>query len=196
MQRIELFKESELFFKTWLRSPKSMGSIIPSSQSLAKKVAEQVVWQPGQKIVELGGGTGAITQGLVDSGIPREALVVVELDEKLHKYLSTRFMGATVVRGDATKLAQILNQHGVRRVSTIISGLPMVGMPEVFREAIYKGGLKIVGSKGVLLQYSYSPISPISHRRYGLNAKLAGFVLNNMPPAFVWKYTGAADRGV
>ncbi|WP_159716227.1 class I SAM-dependent methyltransferase [Geminicoccus flavidas] len=195
MQRIELFKESELFFKTWLRSPKSMGSIIPSSQSLAKKIAEQVVWQPGEKVVELGGGTGAITQGLVDSGIPREALIVVELDEKLHKYLSTRFMGATVVRGDATKLDQILSKHGVRKVSTIISGLPMVGMPDGFREAIYKGGMKIVGPKGVMLQYSYSPISPIPHRRYGLNAKLAGFVLNNMPPAYVWKYTSAADRG-
>ena len=195
MQRIELFKESELFFKTWLRSPKSMGSIIPSSQSLAKKIAEQVAWQPGEKIVELGGGTGAITQGLVDCGIPRDALVVVELDEKLHRYLSTRFMGAKVVQGDATKLHDILAENGVMNVRTIISGLPMVGMPDQFREAIYKGGAKIVGPDGVLLQYTYSPVSPIPHRRYGLKAKLAGFVLNNMPPAYIWKYTNAADQG-
>ena len=145
--------------------------------------------------MELGGGTGAITQGLVDSGIPREALVVVELDEKLHRYLATRFMGAMVVKGDATKLSEILDQYGVKKVRTIISGLPMVGMPDGFRQAIYQGGAKIVGPSGVMLQYTYSPISPIPHRRYGLKAKLAGFVLNNMPPAYIWKYTNAAGQG-
>ena len=38
-------KEAELFFRQWLRSPKSMGSIIPSSRALARAVADQVVWR-------------------------------------------------------------------------------------------------------------------------------------------------------
>ena len=195
MQRIELFKESELFFKTWLRSPKSMGSIIPSSQSLARKIAQQVSWKPGEKVVELGGGTGAITQGLVDAGIPREALVVIELDDKLFTYLQSRFRGATVIKDDATKLASILERLNIRKVSTVISGLPMVGMPKGFREAIYTESMKVVGPKGAVVQYSYSPISPVPHRRLGLKAELAGFVLDNLPPAFIWKYTSPTRSG-
>src|SRR5918996_452292 len=63
-------KETELFFRQWLRSPKSMGSIIPSSRALARAIAAQVAWQPGQVVVELGAGTGAISQALTDSGLP------------------------------------------------------------------------------------------------------------------------------
>ena len=63
MQQTRLAKEGELFFRQWLRSPKSMGSVIPSSKFLARAVANEVAWQPGQYVVELGGGTGAITAG-------------------------------------------------------------------------------------------------------------------------------------
>ena len=74
MQQSKLIKEGELFFRQWLRSPKSMGSVIPSSRVLARAVAREVAWQPGQYVVELGGGTGAITQGLIERGIPRDQL--------------------------------------------------------------------------------------------------------------------------
>ena len=80
MQQTKLLKEGELFFRQWLRSPKSMGSVIPSSRFLAQAVAREVAWKPGQFVVELGGGTGAITEGLIARGIPRDKLVVVELD--------------------------------------------------------------------------------------------------------------------
>ena len=49
-------KEGELFFRQWLRSPKSMGSVIPSSRALARAIASHVSWRPGQYVVELGGG--------------------------------------------------------------------------------------------------------------------------------------------
>ena len=62
MQPTELTKEGELFFRQWLRSPKSMGSVIPSSELSGAAVAAEVAWQPGQYVVELGGGTGAITR--------------------------------------------------------------------------------------------------------------------------------------
>ena len=61
MQPGNVVKEGELFFKQWLRSPKSMGSVIPSSRWLARAVAAEVAWQPGQYVVELGGDTGAIS---------------------------------------------------------------------------------------------------------------------------------------
>ena len=61
-------KETELFFRQWLRSPKSMGAVIPSSRVLARAVTEAVRWAPGEHVIELGAGTGAISQGLIDAG--------------------------------------------------------------------------------------------------------------------------------
>lgn len=191
MQQTKLLKEGELFFRQWLRSPKSMGSIIPSSKFLAEGVAREVAWEPGQYVVELGGGTGAISQGLIDRGIPRDHLVVIELDTSLHGFLKERLSGCHVIQGDATRLDEILKHHGIGEVGTVISGLPMVGMPFDFHKAIIGQGFKNVRPGGFMLQYSYSPVAPIPAAKLGVEAKIARFVPLNVPPAFVWKYTKA-----
>lgn len=191
MQQTKLLKEGELFFRQWLRSPKSMGSVIPSSKFLAKALAGEVAWEPGQYVVELGGGTGAISQGLIDRGIPRDRLVVIELDTSLHGFLKERLPGCHVIQGDATRLDEILKHHGVGEVGTVISGLPMVGMPFDFHKAIIGQGFRNVRPGGFMLQYSYSPVAPIPAAKLGVEAKIARFVPLNVPPAFVWKYTKA-----
>jgi phosphatidylethanolamine/phosphatidyl-N-methylethanolamine N-methyltransferase len=181
-------KETELFFRQWLRSPKSMGSIIPSSRALARAVAGQVVWRPGQVVVELGAGTGAISQALIASGLPPEAMMMIELDRSLFEYLRERFPEVRVVNGDATRLVDILRQQGIGEVGTVISGLPMVNMPLAFQRAIVEQGLAAVAPGGCMLQYSYSPISPVPAKKLGVEAKLVRFVLRNVPPATVWRY--------
>jgi phosphatidylethanolamine/phosphatidyl-N-methylethanolamine N-methyltransferase len=186
-------KEGELFFRQWLRSPKSMGSIIPSSKYLARALAEEVTWQPGQHIVELGGGTGAITQGLIDRGIPRENLVVVELEPALYEHLRRRLPGAMVIHGDATKLDEILEAQGIKDVGAVISGLPMVGMPFEFQRAIIDQAFRVQKPGSHMLQYSYSPVAPVPEKRLGIDARIVRWVPLNVPPAFVWRYRRKAD---
>ncbi|GBD44426.1 Ribosomal RNA small subunit methyltransferase A [bacterium HR40] len=188
MEHAKAVRESELFFRQWLRSPRSMGSIIPSSRALARSVAKEVAWQPGWYVVELGGGTGAITSGLIEAGIPRERLVVLELDRALYEYLRERLTGVLVVQGDATRLDEILERLGVREVSTVVSGLPMIGMPEAFKRAIVEQGFRALAGQGHMLQYSYSPICPVPARQLGIRARIVRTVPWNVPPAYVWRY--------
>jgi phosphatidylethanolamine/phosphatidyl-N-methylethanolamine N-methyltransferase len=189
MQPTDLMKEGELFFRQWLRSPKSMGSVLPSSRVLARAIAAEIAWQPGQYVVELGGGTGAITQGLIERGIPRERIIVIELDGSLYTYLKDRLTGCTVIQGDATRLDEILARHEVGEVGTVLSGLPMVGMPEAFQRAIIEQSFKAMKPGSFMLQYSYSPIAPVPAAKLGITAKIARYVLWNFPPAAVWRYT-------
>ncbi|MDH3663472.1 MAG: methyltransferase domain-containing protein [Alphaproteobacteria bacterium] len=193
MSQVEEVKETELFFRQWLRSPKSMGSIIPSSMALARAVTNAVVWEPGQTVVELGAGTGAISQGLLQKGMPRDALMMIELDEQLYDYLRNRFPGVRVVHGDATKLADIVAEQNIDEVSTVVSGLPMVNMPFDFQQAIIEQSFKAMKPGGPLLQYSYSPISPIPAKKLGVKAELVRFVLRNVPPATVWRFRPLED---
>ena len=188
-------KETELFFRQWLRSPKSMGAVIPSSRVLARAVTEAVRWAPGEHVIELGAGTGAISQGLIDAGIPPDALMMIELDPQLFDYLRTRFPAVRVVNGDATRLVDIVRQLGITRVSTIISGLPMVTMPLAFQRAIIEQSFEVLGTDGYLLQYSYSPVSPIPARKLGVEAKLVKFVVRNVPPATVWRFRPRRHAG-
>jgi len=180
--------ETELFFRRWLSSPKSMGSVRPSSQALARAVARAAIAEPGDFVVELGGGTGAITQGLIDHGIARDRIVVVELDPRLADYLEHRLPGCRVLCGDATRLDAILANLGVERVGTVVSGLPMVGMPFEFHRAIIGQAFKVLRRGGTVLQYSYSPIPPVPTRKLGIRAHLADYVFWNLPPAAVWRY--------
>lgn len=186
-------KETELFFRQWLRSPRSMGSIIPSSRALARAVAHAMEWQPGQTVVELGAGTGAISRGLLESGMPPEAIMMVELDRPLFEYLRDRFEGVRVINGDATRLTDILRQQGVERVSTVISGLPMVNMPLEFQRAIVEQSFQATRGQGALLQYSYSPVCPIPAKKLGVDAELVRYVLRNVPPATVWRFRRPAS---
>jgi phosphatidylethanolamine/phosphatidyl-N-methylethanolamine N-methyltransferase len=156
-------------------------------------VADVVAWRPGQYIVELGGGTGAITQGLIDRGIPRDRLVVIELERALYEHLRLRLPGANVVQGDATKLHEILEQLGVDDVATVISGLPMVGMPFEFQRAIIDQAFRVQRPGNFVLQYSYSPIVPVPARRLGIKAQLVRWVPLNFPPASVWLYRRTAE---
>jgi phosphatidylethanolamine/phosphatidyl-N-methylethanolamine N-methyltransferase len=181
--------EAELFFRQWLRSPKSMGSVAPSSRVLARAVTRAVVRQPGQAVVELGAGTGAISRGLLASGLPPDALVMVELDPPLCDYLRRRFPQVRVIRGDATKLSDLLREHGIRSVGTVVSGLPMVNMPASFQRAILEQSFATLDHGGCLLQYSYSPVAPIRAKKLGVNIELIKFVVRNLPPATLWRIT-------
>ena len=98
--------------------------------------------------------------GLIERGIPRDRLVVVELDGPMHAYLKERLPGVNVIQGDATRLDEILVRHGVDDVATVISGVPMVGNPIPLRRAIVTQGMKAVRPGGFMLQYSYSPVGP------------------------------------
>ena len=192
MQISGSIREGEVFFRQWLRTPKSMGSVLPSSRALARAIAAEVVWRPGCHVVELGGGTGAITQGLIERGIPRDRLIVVELETHLFEYLRDRFPDSRVLQGDATRLDEILAHHDIDNVSTVVSGLPMVGMPFEFQKAIVEQATAATGGRGPLLQYTYSPLSPLPSSRLGLKARMARYVLRNFPPASVWSYTPQA----
>jgi phosphatidylethanolamine/phosphatidyl-N-methylethanolamine N-methyltransferase len=188
-------KETELFFRQWLRSPKSMGAVIPSSRALARAVTREVAWRPGQVVVELGAGTGAISQGLMDSGLPPEALMMIELDRPLYEYLRERFPAVRVINGDATRLVDILRQQGVEQVGTVISGIPMVTMPLGFQRAIVEQSFAALGPEGCLLQYSYSPVVPIPAKKLGVEARLVKVVMRNLPPATVWRFRPRRANG-
>lgn len=188
-------RETELFFRQWLRSPKSMGSIIPSSRALGRAITAALAWRPGQTVVELGAGTGAISRIMLDSGLPPEALMLVELDPPLCDFLHERFPAVRVVKGDATRLADLVREEGVGEVGTVISGLPMVNMPLAFQRAIVEQSFALLGPGGRLLQYSYSPVPPIRAKKLGVRAELIKYVIRNVPPATVWRFRPANGAG-
>lgn len=147
--------------------------------------------EPGRHVVELGGGTGAITRGLIERGIERDRLLVIELDGDLCTFLRGQLPGCTIIQGDATRLREILDRAGIANVGAVVSGLPMVSMDLSFQRAVVHQALAVAGDDRVI-QYSYSPLPPVPTRALGIEARLVGYVVRNFPPATVWRYRRAA----
>jgi phospholipid N-methyltransferase len=182
------------FFRQWLRNPRAMAALSPSSRQLARLMIDQLPAR-SQRIVELGGGTGVFTQALLDSGIESGNLLVVELNDELHQLLKRRFPAVRVIRGDAQDLEAIVRDAAFASadgVDAVVSGLGLLSMSRATQRAILSAVFSVLGASGRFVQFTYGPASPLSREllgELGLEVVRAGVAWLNVPPASVYVYT-------
>jgi len=184
------------FLKAWLRSPLKVGAIAPSGPRLARAVVRLVPRRSTLPVVELGAGTGAVTQALADR-LPPERLVIVERDPELCRLLRRRYPQLTVVQGDARQLRRHLLALNVERVAAVVSGLPLVAIPKRVQREILDQSFAVLEPGGPFIQFTYSLFSPLPRREFGLSGRPVARVLQNVPPASIWVYRRprhASDR--
>src|SRR5690606_19828346 len=97
-------------------------------------------------------------------GITPSQLFVVEMDPELCEFLTLHFPQVTVINGDASRLLEILPPHVIGKVSTVISGIPMVNLSASLQAGITEACFAVLGEEGQMLQFTYGPISPLSSR--------------------------------
>ncbi|HJX19298.1 MAG TPA: methyltransferase domain-containing protein [Acidiferrobacterales bacterium] len=184
------------FIGAWFRNPLQTGALWPSGQALARAMARCVdPCQPGP-VVELGAGTGAITRELLARGLAPQRLVAIEKDPALCRVLRLRFPEVSVLRGDVAELVALLAAAGAGRAGTLVSGLPLLGMPRQGRRRVLEQIAACLGPGGVLVQFTYSPLPPVSRAAcaaFGWSGRRVAWVPWNLPPAAVWIYTGSAE---
>ncbi|UUX50329.1 hypothetical protein NUH88_01265 [Nisaea acidiphila] len=190
-------REEIFFLSRWLRAPLKTGSVRPSGRDLTRLIARTVSRTgPDEWIVELGGGTGAVTRALLDAGIARNRLVILERDPALSAWLRRDFPGTTVIAGDAEQLGHHLARREIGPVRRIVSSLPLLSLPRTQRKAILAAILSVLGEEGSLIQYSYGPSCPVPRalrNELGLKATPVGIAWRNLPPARVWEFRKRAS---
>ena len=180
-----------MFFRRWMANPLQMGSIIPSSPALCRRVAAQVRRAPDEIVLELGAGTGVISRALLDSGLSPERLVVVEIVPAMAGHLRRVLPGATVLEGDARLLADLLPAAFHGRVGTVVCGIPLV-LLAVAEQRRFIDAIEAVAPGRGFLHYSYCATSPLPSRKHRLSARREAWTPLNFPPASVWRYQPAA----
>ncbi len=180
-----------VFLRSMMRNPAQIGAVLPSSTALAKLMCRSVTFRTGEAIVEVGAGTGAVTRALLDLGVPRDRLFVIELNPGMHKYLQNRFPGVTVLLGDAAAAPELLPSQWRGKVSTVVSSLPLRPMAFATQRAIVEAALAVMAPDGVLVQYTYPAGCPLPAARLGLVGERVGRIFLNVPPAAVWRFRRA-----
>lgn len=182
------------FFRQWLKNPRAMAALSPSSRHLAREMIAQLP-RGARCVIELGGGTGVFTRALLEHGIAPCDLMVLELNAELARLLQGKFPGVRVVNGDACELAGIVRQTGFAAdggVDAVVSGLGFLAMPRSVQRAILTAVFAVLGPDRPLIQFTYGPSSPLPRdllRELDLSMRRASTIWLNMPPATVYVYT-------
>ena len=120
--------DASVFFALWLQKPLRIAAANPSGARLADALARCVdLARPGP-VLELGAGTGSLTQGLVRAGCPPERIIALEREPALVAVLRREFPVMTVIEGDATRIGDYL-AGCVERLAAVVSSLPIKWFP-------------------------------------------------------------------
>src|ERR1043165_9586802 len=108
------------FIRSWIEKPLSTGAVMPSGKLLARTMARQVDTETAGPIIELGPGTGPVTEALVEQGVDPARLVLVEFNPVFCRMLRKRYPAATVVQGDAYRLRHLIQSKLADRADAIV----------------------------------------------------------------------------
>jgi phosphatidylethanolamine/phosphatidyl-N-methylethanolamine N-methyltransferase len=176
-----------LFFRRWLANPLQMGSVVPSSDALCRRIVAATARAPHEAVLELGSGTGVVSRALLRAGIPPERLFALEIVPDMARHLRAALPGVRVIEGDARELPALVPAEFHGRIGTVICGIPLVLLPAAEQRRFIDAIAAVAPGKG-FLHYSYCATSPLPWRRHGLTAKREAWTPLNFPPASVWRY--------
>ncbi|QEK38571.1 class I SAM-dependent methyltransferase [Candidatus Cytomitobacter primus] len=175
-----------IFLKKWFANPFRMGSIIPSTSSVGKCFAKNINLNKDGFIIEVGSGTGTVTESLIKHGVPEEKIICFEIDNEFCSVLAKKFPKAKVLNRDILHIDDILVELGIDTINSFVSTLPLISLGAEKSTQIMKLFARFVDSGVDYLQMSYSPFFKKKSKKYGLNANKCGYILNNFPPAYLY----------
>jgi phosphatidylethanolamine/phosphatidyl-N-methylethanolamine N-methyltransferase len=175
------------FLKSWFENPLKTGAVAPSGKALATRMAASVDPVVQGPIVELGPGTGPVTQALLARGIAPERLFLVEYSKDFARLLQQRFPGVTVIQGDAYALGDTLAAHIHEPIAAIVSSLPLLTRPERQRASLLQDAFNMMVPGSPFVQFTYMNASPIPLAE-GIEGVVSRRIWKNLPPARVWTY--------
>jgi phosphatidylethanolamine/phosphatidyl-N-methylethanolamine N-methyltransferase len=177
--------DTGLFLQEWLANPKRTGSVVPSSKRLAAAMARWLPKDPESYVLELGPGTGVVTEELIARGLREEKLIVIENNPKMAGLLRDRFRRAEVITGDAWQLDTLLRERQIESVGAVISSLPLLNFTEDQAELLAQKIRTMLEPQGNWVQFTYRihKLRPRGAISFKLHASKVVWL--NLPPARV-----------
>jgi phosphatidylethanolamine/phosphatidyl-N-methylethanolamine N-methyltransferase len=170
------------FLSRFLAHPFRVGAIAPSSERLARAMAQTA--DLSGNVLELGPGSGVITRALLQHGLNPSRLTALEYDGAFAADLRKRFPGVCVLEGDAFDFPALT---GRMTFSTVVSGLPLLNHSREQGQALIAAALSHMAPGAPFVQFSYGLGPPVPPPE-GASVSFAKRVWRNVPPAAVWLY--------
>lgn len=185
--------EHLMFLGKFLRNPRHVGSVTPSSRALAREMARAVPVSPSAVVVELGPGTGALTRQVIEVLAPGERFLAIDIDPEFCANLRARWPALDCECGSAADLPSMIAARKWPGVDHVLSGLPFASLPAAISRAILAavGRSLVKGGTFTTFQYVHAYATPPAVKfRKEMAADFGpmisrSLVVRNFPPAYV-----------
>lgn len=180
--------ESVSFLKNYIKYPRIIGAICPSSKALAKKMIEKIDFENAKCIVEYGPGTGVFTEELIRKKKKDTVLLVIELNEDLYDLLEIKYgntKNVYIIHDSAEKVNKYLNKFGFNYVDYVVSGLPFASLPEHLSNNILTNTAKVLKKNGKFITFQYTLLKRSLMKQFFEDINIT-YEFRNIPPAFIF----------
>lgn len=183
------FTDEARFLKSWFDKPLVTGAVSPSGKALAKMMARYVDPTQDGMVLEIGPGTGPVTEALIERGVAPERLVLIEFNEEFVPLLQSRFPGVKVFQGDAYTVRATIEQSLDKPLIATVSSLPLLTKPVSQRVRLLDDCFDMSVPGAPFIQFTYGLVPPIPREAIGMTTTAGSpRVWLNLPPARVWIY--------
>jgi phospholipid N-methyltransferase len=187
-------RQAALFLRQFVRSPRSVGAVLPSSAALARAMLAPIDFTSARTIVEFGPGTGAFTRHIAARLAPGCRYLGIELNPDFVRGLAKAFPSLAFVHGSVADLGQILAARRIGPIDAIVCGLPWASLPMSLQETVFAAIDLTLVPGGVLATFGYLqslalPGAWTLRRRLRRDFAEVGHspvVWGNVPPAFAY----------
>ena len=180
-------KQKIKFFKEAVKNYKTSGTVIPSSQYLAKRMLKRIDFNEAKVIVELGPGDGVITKEIINNLEKDTYLVCFEINEAFyHELLKLQSDKVIILNKSAEEISEALVMLNLPQADYIISSLPLTIIPKQISEMILENSYKALANDGRFIQYQYS-LTYFKKLKEVFDIVRLEFEPFNFPPAFVYR---------
>jgi phosphatidylethanolamine/phosphatidyl-N-methylethanolamine N-methyltransferase len=193
------FPDALLFIRRFLNNPRQVGAVLPSTHSLGKAMVRNLQLASGDVVIEYGPGTGSLTQAIAQAleATPGTHYLGIEREAGFCEVLRRRFPSLQFAHGNVEDVAELLVQHKLPQPRAILSGLPLILLPNM--EAIVRQAAATLAPGGEFRTFSYlqSRLTPMASRlrrllrQHFASTGSSPLVWRNLPPAWVLRGTTA-----
>jgi len=177
------------FFRGFLKDPKQVGSVIPSSRFMERAIIEYSRLADARVVVELGPGTGGTSRALLEAMSPHARLLTIDVDPRFTEIVAAigdpRLIAHT---GSAAEIGAILRSHGLEAADRVVSGIPFSTMPAELGRAIIESVHDSLADDGAFIAYQFrAEVARLAWPVFGDPTRTEMIALN-IPPMRIWRW--------
>jgi phosphatidylethanolamine/phosphatidyl-N-methylethanolamine N-methyltransferase len=179
------------FLQGFLTKPKEVGSIIPSSRFLERRIVRAARVSEAKLVVELGPGTGGTTRALLRNMRPDARLLAIEINPRFVALLRRINDPRLIVhQGSATEIGATLARYELPTPDVILSGIPFSTMTVGIGRDILRSVHDALQAGGLFVAYQVRDrVESLGREVFGRGHKQTEIL--NVPPMRVYRWEKA-----